>query len=116
MSRQMLEWMADHDDAAIVAAGILETPRYANRIFRKPPGQHGKLLTELAQKLKEKASKAPSGEPSSEPGNEPAGDREPATVTPLRGKQPQNTADPLKAKDYQSFEASRRAADRAKHA
>ena len=54
LSMKMLDWMADNDEADIVAAEFVRSPRVANRIFKRPEGSHAKLLKELVSKLKGK--------------------------------------------------------------
>ena len=49
LSREMLEWMADHDEAAKVAEQFVKSPRVANRLFRAPSSKHAKLLDEMVK-------------------------------------------------------------------
>ena len=57
---EMLDWLAENDDADLVAAEFVRAPRVANRIFRRPKRSQPKLLNELVSKLKGKdASKKP---------------------------------------------------------
>ena len=49
LSMEMLQWMADHDEAAKVARQFVASPRKANRLFRNPPTKHGSLLNEMVK-------------------------------------------------------------------
>ena len=51
LSPQMLEWLADSDDSAKIAAGFVKSPRQANRIYRSPPGKHAAMLDSLVKRL-----------------------------------------------------------------
>lgn len=59
ITREMLDWLADNDDAVAVAAEFVRSPRVANRIARRPNSSHGELLDKLAADLKGKAAKKP---------------------------------------------------------
>ena len=48
LSPEMLDWMANNDEAAAVAKEFVKAPRKANRIFRTPKSKHAQLLTEMA--------------------------------------------------------------------
>ena len=104
LSYEMLEWMADNDDAVAVAREFIKSPRKANRLFRNPPGKHAQLLTQLAQP-----------EPPSRGGGRrrATDNRDGKTVVSgINGRQP---ADPRKALvsagSFEEYEAQRRRMD-----
>ena len=102
LSSEMLEWMADNDDAAKVAAEFVKSPRKANRVFRSPPTKHAQLLNEM---VKAAGKKRPARATDNRDGK--------AVVGELNGRRP---ASPIKqladAESYGSYEASRRALDK----
>lgn len=107
LSYEMLEWMADNDEAVQVAREFIKSPRSANRLFRKPAGQHAQLLTQLAQP-----------EPSRRGGGRrrQTDNRDGKTVVSgINGRQP---SDPRKvlvnAGSYEEYEAERRRMDAAR--
>ena len=113
LSFAMLEWMADNDDAALVAEAIVKSNRVANRIFRKNASEHKKLLTDLAERLKKGSDTK--GEKSEEEKLSETG-KNIAKITPLRGRRTSVTSDPVKAKNFEDYESARLQRDKAKRA
>ena len=103
LSLEMLQWMADHDEAATIAAEFVKSPRKANRIVRAPKSKHAQLLNEMAKPV----GRQPSGRRDNRGGK--------TVVKDLNGQRPANPlGDLAKAAEgsYEDWEATRRAADR----
>ena len=104
LSEQMVRWMADSEDAAVVADAFVKSPRRANRIFRSPANQQASLLASLATDLKGGGEAAPEG------ARETNGSGKATTVVkPLSNRKPANPAKKLaQATNFKEFEALRR--------
>ena len=103
MSIEMLEWMADHDkESVLVATEFARSSRAANRIFRRPPTQHGQLLDKLAERL--------SGDNSAETGTRNTVQKKKTPVVKsLRGSRRSRPTDDLLAEgsSYEDYERAR---------
>lgn len=104
LSYEMLEWMADNDDAVAVAREFIKSPRKANRLFRNPPGKHAQLLTQLAQPEPSRRGGGRRRQPDNRDGK--------TVVSGINGRQP---SDPRKALvdagSFEEYEAARRRQD-----
>ena len=104
LSEPMVRWMADSEDAAIVADAFVKSPRRANRIFRSPANQQASLLASLATDIKGDGEAAPEGAR----GTNGSG-KATTVVKPLSNRKPANPAKKLaQATDFKEFEALRR--------
>lgn len=107
VSPTTLEWLADHEaETVLVARAFGESPREANRIFRKPESKQATALYELAGKIAQRDLQQWQQE-DAEQGRDPR-QRVP-TVESLHAHRP--TSARIGAMDFSQYEKMRRSQD-----
>ena len=110
LSQQMLDYLASNDeDTVILVKKFVQQPKFANRIYRNPVGQHGAKMKKLAASLRKNPSPE---EEEPQPSNQGGGV---TVVTPLHGRTTPAPApvDHNEAKDFESYKHARKMVDRA---